>query len=200
MRPSPTLNSLHDYSIHGYELESRKLSLGSQNVADEPEDAEQRQFGWTFHDVFRLFQRAWARRLRESGTGVSPAQSRVMAELYRQGGLTQTALAEGVEMEKAPLGRILDRMEELGFIERKADSADRRVRLVYATAKSDTLDEPMWCAARDMFDVALQGLTQAERATLMSLLERMKQNLLAEEARATAPRRSATDEEAAADE
>lgn len=178
-------------------MESRKLKVDAQTTSGEPDDAEQRHFGWTLHDVFRLFQRAWGRRLRESGTGISPAQSRVMAELYRQGGLTQTALAEGVEMEKAPLGRLLDRMEELGFIERKPDSTDRRVRLVYPTEKSDTLDEPMWCAARGMFETALQGLTPEETATLMSLLERMKQNLLAEEARMAAPRRAVTDEEPA---
>lgn len=150
-----------------------------------PEDAERRQFGWTLHDVFRLFQRAWHRRLKASGTGISPAQSRVLAELHRQGGLTQTALAEEVEMERAPLGRLLDRMEELCFIIRQPDPADRRVRRVYPTGTAENLAEPMWGAAQGMFEIALEGLTAEERSTLMYLLERLKQNLLAEEARAS---------------
>ncbi|WP_293552687.1 MarR family winged helix-turn-helix transcriptional regulator [Parvibaculum sp.] len=165
-------------------------------MAGNQQDTEERQFGWTLHDVFRLFQRAWHRRLRESGSGISPAQSRVLTELYRQGGLTQTALADEIGMEKAPLGRLLDRMEEQGFVERKPDPDDRRVRLVYPTAKSDSLDEPMWGAARGMFEMALDGLSAKERATLISLLERLKQNLSAEEARAIGPRRTAADDEA----
>lgn len=158
----------------------------SDLIAESPEDAEQRQFGWTLHDVFRLFQRAWSRRLKESGTGISPAQSRVLTELHRQGGVTQTVLAEEVQMEKAPLGRLLDRMEELCFIIRQPDPADRRVRRVYPTGNVEALAEPMWGAAQGMFEIALAGLTTEERATLMHLLERLKQNLLAEEERSAA--------------
>jgi len=141
----------------------------------------QRQFAWTLHDVFRLFQRAWNRRLRGSGLGISPAQSRVLTEVYRQGGLTQTALAETIEMERAPLGRLLDRMEELGFIDRKPDPEDRRVRLVFHTDKAEALDEPMWNTARGLFEQALHGLSDQEIGSLISILERLKQNLLVEE-------------------
>lgn len=162
------------------------MTVASETPVQTPVQAEQRQFGWALHDVFRLFQRAWRRRLKASATGISPAQSRVLTELHRQGGLTQTALAEEVEMEKAPLGRLLDRMEELCFIVRRADPADRRVRRVYPTGNAEALAEPMWCAAQGMFEIALEGLSDEERATLMSLLERLKQNLLAEEARAAA--------------
>ncbi|MES1990300.1 MAG: MarR family transcriptional regulator [Pseudomonadota bacterium] len=144
-------------------------------------DDVQRQFAWTLHDVFRLFQRAWNRRLRGSGLGISPAQTRVLAEVYRQGGLTQTALAEAIEMERAPLGRLLDRMEELGLVERKPDPEDRRVRLVFHTEKAFGLDGPMWDIARGLFDQAIKGLSPDEITLLISILERLKQNLLAEE-------------------
>jgi DNA-binding MarR family transcriptional regulator len=148
-----------------------------------------RQFAWSLHDVFRLFQRGWARRLRGSGLGISPAQSRVMTEIYRQGGLTQTAIAEGVEMEKAPLGRLLDRLEEMGLVERKPDPSDRRARLVFHTEKAESLDEPMWGAARGLFETALEGISEEETLMLLSVLDRLKQNLLAEEARTATMRR-----------
>jgi DNA-binding MarR family transcriptional regulator len=157
-------------------------------AADDPNEAARRTFGWTLHDVFRLFQRSWNQRLRASGTGISPAQCRVLTTLYVQDGLTQTELADEIEMEKAPLGRLLDRLEELGFITRRPDPSDRRVRRVYQTEKSEALDEPMWGAARGMFDTALQGLTQEELETLLSLLDRLKQNLLAGEEQTAARR------------
>ncbi|HEX7775118.1 MAG TPA: MarR family transcriptional regulator [Parvibaculum sp.] len=154
---------------------------------DDPKEAARRTFGWTLHDVFRLFQRSWNHRLHESGAGISPAQSRALTALYKQDGLTQTELADEVEMEKAPLGRLLDRLEEQGFVERRSDPADRRVRRVYQTEKAKGLEEPMWSVARGMFDSALQGLTPEELTTLLTLLDRLKQNLLTGEKSAVAP-------------
>lgn len=162
--------------------------LGNPTDKKQPQEDHIRQLGWTLHDVFRLLQRNWHRRLRDSGIGISPAQSRVLAEVHQQGGLTQTALAESVEMEKAPLGRLLDRMEELGLIERKPAPDDRRARLVFHTAKAESMDEPMWGVARGMFEAALNGISPAEYDTLLALLDRMKQNLLLEEGRDAAMR------------
>lgn len=141
------------------------------------------EFGWLHRDVFRLFQRAWDRHLRASGTGIAVAQSRVFAALRQRDGLTQTELADLVLMEKAPLGRTIDRMEELGFIERRPDPADRRVRRVYLTAKLDEMQERLWAAAFAMFGVALDGFTAREYETLLGMLRRMKANLEADDAR-----------------
>jgi DNA-binding MarR family transcriptional regulator len=187
-------NSLHIYYILGYYLERRKLPSYEPPLCGNAQENEERQFGWMLHDVFRLFQRSWSRRLRNSGLGISPAQSRVLTEVYRQAGLTQTSLADSVEMEKAPLGRLLDRLEEMGLVERKPDPADRRARLVFYTDKAKALDEPMWGIARGIFEAAFDGLSAAERTQLLSLLDRLKQNLLAEEASANALPRSDAEE------
>lgn len=147
------------------------------------DESEWRAFGWTLRDVFRLFQRAWNRRLRESGSGLSPAQSQVLGALRQHDGLTQTELADEIGVEKAPLGRLLDRMDELGLVERRSDPGDRRVRRVYYAARAEAMEPEMWRAAFDMFEVALDGLTVGERRTLLDLLGRLKQNLLAAEQR-----------------
>ena len=138
-------------------------------------------FGWLHRDVYRLFQRAWDRHLQASGTGITVPQSRVLAELRQRDGLTQTEIADLVMMEKAPLGRVIDRMEEVGLVVRRPDPADRRVRRVYLTDALDRLYDPLWGAAFAMFDVALEGFTPEEYAALLDMLRRIKENLEAAE-------------------
>lgn len=140
------------------------------------------EFGWLQRDVFRLLQRAWDRHLRASGTGVTVPQSRVLAELRLRDGLTQTEIADLVMMEKAPLGRVVDRMEEQGLVERRPDPADRRVRRVYLTGAFDELHDPLWAAAFGMFEAALDGFTDEEYRALLSMFQRIKANLEAVEA------------------
>lgn len=151
---------------------------------DDKKALPDQEFGWLQRDVFRLFQRAWDKHLRASGTGITVPQSRIFAELRQQDGLTQTELAELVMMEKAPLGRLLDRMEELGLIERRPDPTDRRVRRVYLTTAIDSLYDGLWDAAFAMFGSALEGFTAAEYETLLDMLRRIKTNLEAAEAEA----------------
>tara|TARA_R110002074_G_scaffold25767_2_gene76074 strand:+ start:801 stop:1322 length:522 start_codon:yes stop_codon:yes gene_type:complete len=161
-------------------MKRRNCSVTDPFVPIDEKDAEHRAFAWALHDVFRLFQRSWNKRLRDSGLGVSPAQSRILTEIYRQGGLTQTALADILGMEKAPLGRLLDRIEEMGLIERKPDPSDRRARLVFHTQKAESLDEPMWGVGRSMFDTALKGLSSDEITQIMTIFDHLKQNLQAD--------------------
>lgn len=138
-------------------------------------------FGWLHRDVYRLFQRAWDRHLQASGTGVTVPQSRVLAELRQRDGLTQTEIADLVMMEKAPLGRTIDRMEEVGLVVRRPDPTDRRVRRVYLTDAIDRLYDPLWDAAFAMFGVALEGFTPEEYDALLGMLRRVKENLEAAE-------------------
>lgn len=144
--------------------------------------APDEEFGWLQRDVFRLLQRAWDRHLRASGTGITVPQSRVFAALRQRDGLTQTEIADLVMMEKAPLGRVIDRMEEQGLVTRRPDPADRRVRRVYLTAALDEMQDRLWAAAFGMFDTALDGFTAAEYETLVSMFRRIKANLEAGEA------------------
>lgn len=152
---------------------STKSRLRPEAAGVRPDEA----FGWLHRDVYNLLRKAWARRLQASGTGINPAKSRILAELRERDGLTQTELADAVEMEKAPLGRLLDALEAQRLIERRNDPADRRVRRVYITPRIEEVTAPLWQAAFGMFENAVKGFTPAEYAQLMDFLERMKSNL-----------------------
>ncbi len=148
-------------------------------MAENDDDFEfERRFAWAMHDVQRLIRRNWARTFKASGSDLSEPQARVLANLERQdGGLTQTQLANELEMEKAPLGRLLDRMEESGYINREPDPEDRRVRRVFINDQGMAALPSMRDAARAVFAEALKDVPEKKIDIMLDVLASIKTNL-----------------------
>jgi len=140
----------------------------------------QGEFGWAVYDVQRLIGRIFDRRMRE--IGLTRAQGRVLAVLRRDDGQTQTEIADRLDMERAPLGKLVDRLEEAGFVVRKADECDRRVKRVYLTGKISQVAPHMEAVGEKIFDLALAGLSEQELEQTTALLLRIKTNLMSHEA------------------
>src|SRR5215471_6987050 len=92
----------------------------------------ERSLGFLLHEVSRLLRRRLDGRART--LGLTRAQWSVLAHLSRYEGINQTALADILEIEPITLVHQLDRLEAAGWIERRLDANDRRVRLLYLTA------------------------------------------------------------------
>ncbi|MCE9521627.1 MAG: MarR family transcriptional regulator [Alphaproteobacteria bacterium] len=132
--------------------------------------------GWLFHDIHRLLGKDFESRI--AGLGLTRTQWRVLVTVERtEGGQTQTELADLTEIEKAPLGKTLDRLEAGGWIIRKDDPNDRRARRVYATAKIDKFFPQLAAAAKGTFARTLQGMRQGEVKDLIAQLQKLKRNL-----------------------
>lgn len=82
-------------------------------------------------DVGRLVRVHADRRAREDG--MTRAQWVILARLERQDGLTQKALADLLEVEPITVGRLVDRLQARGLVERRADPTDRRVWRLHLT-------------------------------------------------------------------
>src|SRR5712675_3216125 len=94
----------------------------------------ERSFGFLVNDVARLFGRRFdhnGRRL-----GLTRAQCRTLGYLARNEGINQAGMADLLEIRPMTLVRQIDRMEEAGWIERRADPTDRRARRLYLTDKA----------------------------------------------------------------
>lgn len=131
---------------------------------------------WLFFELHRLLAKDFEARVKSFG--LTRSQWRVVFLLDRtKGGLSQTELADLAEMEKAPLGKILDRLEESGWIVRKPHPTDRRARLVYATSKIEKHVDQLGAAGAATFARMLQGVRQNEVKELIARLEKLKRNL-----------------------
>src|SRR5205809_7101524 len=122
---------------------------------------DERHIGFLTSDVARLMRTAFDRRVRK--LGLTRSQWLVINRLHRRPGVTQSELAEMLEVEKPTAGRMVDRMEAKGWVERRADGADRRVNRLYLTAEAVMLQVQLADIADRTVDDALALLAPGER-------------------------------------
>ncbi|BCG04900.1 hypothetical protein PPGU19_094680 (plasmid) [Paraburkholderia sp. PGU19] len=90
----------------------------------------------------------------------------------------QSDLANVLELGKAALGGLVDRLEASGFIERRPDGTDRRVKRVYLTTAGNSLVNQMRAMSHEMNERILADLDHNRRLQLAELLQQVKKNLL----------------------
>lgn len=131
--------------------------------------------GALLNDNARLLRRRFDQRARVFG--LTRGQWDVLKHLYRNEGINQAGMAELLEVEPITLCRQVDRMEEAGWIERRADPGDRRARRLYMTDRSWRVMEQARAIAEDLYTEALAGLEPAQVAQLLAALRQVRTNL-----------------------
>ena len=142
---------------------------------------------YMLHDATRQLRKHFDRRA--TRLELTRAQWRALKATSRDEGLSQAELAEQLEMEPIPVGRVIDRLEKTGFIERRADPADRRRWRLYPTAKAHAVVGEMEEIAAGLRKDALRGVDQGDLDALMRVLGQIKENLAVLDAAASEERK-----------
>lgn len=132
------------------------------------------------HDVARLLRTRFDQRARAKG--MTRAQWVILARVSATPGLSQNELASILEVEPISVGRLIDRLQGRGLVERRPDPTDRRIwRLHLLPAAEPVLEEIS--KARDVLGAQLlEGVDPDVRTQMVDALLRMKNNLTAEPA------------------
>ncbi|KOF54608.1 hypothetical protein AD428_05995 [Achromobacter sp. DMS1] len=128
------------------------------------------------HDVSRLRRKVFDEVMKPEG--ITRSQWWVMAYLSRHDGMSQSDLAEMLDIGRAALGGLIDRLEAQGLVRRDADVQDRRAKLVYLTDAGGAMIDRMRAKSDQMSEAILQGLSIAQRHQLADMLSLVKRNLL----------------------
>jgi MarR family transcriptional regulator for hemolysin len=81
-------------------------------------------------------------------------------------------------VEKATAGRMIDRLVANGWVERRTQRDDRRVKRVYLTREAERVHQRIWRVAEATVEAALADLSAPESKQLMALLQRIKKTLV----------------------
>jgi len=132
--------------------------------------------GFLLFEVLRLLRRNFGRRVQ-----LTQVQWRALAFLSRNEGINQAGLADLLEVRPITLARLIDRMEEAGWVKRQRDPGDRRAVRLYLTKQALPLMETMRKLNGETLKQALAGLSKSARTQLIETLHTIKDNLLAAE-------------------
>lgn len=91
---------------------------------------------------------------------------------------TQQELAEVMDIGKAGLGKLVDRLETQGLVQRMPDAVDRRLNRVRLTPKARPLANEMRRISEATVASSIATLTATELASLHKILNKIKQALM----------------------
>ncbi|AEY85476.1 MarR-family transcriptional regulator [Streptomyces hygroscopicus subsp. jinggangensis 5008] len=113
--------------------------------------------------------------LRESG--LYPGQELLMMQLWERGEQRQADLIRTLGLDPSTVTKMLQRLEQSGFVTRKPSERDRRAVLVSATRAGQALRDRVFQAWRDLEHITARGFTDEEYDQAMYFLSRIEENL-----------------------
>jgi len=136
---------------------------------------DDRTLGMRIMKLSRLLRLRFDRRA--AGAGLTSAQWRTIACVRRFPGATQREIAGLLEVGEVTVGRSIDRLADAGWLERRADPADRRAYRIHLTRAIDPLLGELAAIGAAEDAEALAGFSAAEVAELTAMLGRITANL-----------------------
>jgi MarR family transcriptional regulator for hemolysin len=125
--------------------------------------------------TLKAFLGAWEGKL--EGTGVSPVQLVALAQLFASGPLTQTDLVQRLSITAASGVRLIDRMERDGWVERRPDPNDGRVKFVVPRKQATDMWKRLSDSGRQVLRQAYAGISPEEIETVKRILAKVRSNL-----------------------
>jgi DNA-binding MarR family transcriptional regulator len=146
-------------------METKLMSPGSVDM----------NFLFTLGEVQRMV-RAYADKA-AARYGITRAQWAVLAKVERNEGMKQTELAEQMEMQPITLTRLIDKLCDSSWIERRGDENDRRVNRLYLKKAGRQLLGKLSGLRSELTATALDGISPADAQRLLSQMEAIKENV-----------------------
>jgi MarR family transcriptional regulator for hemolysin len=146
---------------------------------------QNREILFVISDVGRLLRTYADQKARH--VGMTRAQWAVLLRLERHEGLKQSDLAEILDIQPITLTRLVDRLCDSGLIERRADPNDRRAKRLHLTEAARPLLDHIETQVEELGDTVLAGIDRDAGSTLLTQLERTRENLKQAIADKTAP-------------
>ncbi|MEO9850643.1 MAG: MarR family transcriptional regulator [Reichenbachiella sp.] len=133
--------------------------------------------GYLNHIVGLLLKREILEAIKKNKINITPEQWAILNRLNEHQGLTQNELAKISFKDTANITRMIDKLEDKGFVERRANPSDRRIWKIYITdqgRKGRDLIEPL---AKEVLRKATKNIDSKEVELYNDIAKRIIANL-----------------------
>lgn len=142
---------------------------------------EIRSGGYLISKIHQLSERIFARKLKDYNINeINPAQGRILFSLWQEDNITIQQLAKKTALSKSTLTRMLDKLEESGYIKRIFPSDDRRKVLIQLTEENRKMKAAYEDVSLDMTKLFYKDFSDDEIAEFENYLKRIYSNLIDE--------------------
>lgn len=131
--------------------------------------------GYLIADLSRLYGRVFDRRA--AHLGLTRVQWRALKRIHQAQGITQVALADQMDMEPIAVGRVIDRLQKAGFVERRSDPNDRRIWRLHLSPQSSQIMDAIEQVSISVREDSLAGVTPDELQTTLKVLSQIRETL-----------------------
>ena len=122
-----------------------------------------------------MFQKELLARLKD--TGLTIGQPKILDYLKDHDGAGQKDIAHGCHIEPGTLTTLLNRMEDIGLVERRTLNGNRRSLYVFLTEKGKQQVALVTEAFSAMEEEAFRGMSETECEILMRLMHQVYENI-----------------------
>ena len=114
---------------------------------------------------------------RTGAYGLTEARAGLLLHLSQAGSLTQSELADAMEVERPTMARLIDGMETSGMVRRDIDPKDRRQRHVQLTESAEGQVAAVLMLTEQLRADVLAGISEEDLAVTHNVLRQMLENV-----------------------
>lgn len=108
---------------------------------------------------------------------IGSGQIMFLLELYYLDGVSQEELSSYLNIDEANTTRAIKKLEKEGYVIRKRDDKDRRIKRIYLTEKALEIKPKVLDLMNKWEDEMLKSLTSVEREVFIDLLKKVGHSL-----------------------
>ena len=126
-----------------------------------------------------VYTRIYSRQcFKNNNFDITPEQFVVIEVLMHHDGLYQRQLSEITLKDRPNITRIINILEENGYVESKSDKSTRKVFKIYLTQKAKETFPKLQKVTSEYREVMSQGISKAEMEVCLKVLNKLLENLL----------------------
>lgn len=125
--------------------------------------------------LYRKSQIFWSQSLKEHN--ITSAEYPVLITLHKKDGRTQEEISSVNDVDKSATTRVIQSLEEKGFLEKKKDPQDKRCNRIYLTEQGRLSKEPIQTAIKEWNEILTKNMPQEKKEEIMRLLAQLVDNV-----------------------